>query len=115
METVLGEQDAFAEQLVGEGFDRLGVDTPFRAEAGRAVADERAGDDTGQPAGLEDLGEPGIDAAAVLAGFPAGEALSQVAEPAPGDRTPCREISRTRCSRYLRVLPLTNNESAVAS
>jgi hypothetical protein len=62
METVIGEHDAFAEQLIGEGFDRLGVGTPFRAEGGRAVADERVGDHTGLPAGLEDLGELGLDA-----------------------------------------------------
>ena len=81
---VVGEQDAFAEQLIGEGLDRFGVDGPLQGEVGRGLADEGVGDDPGQPAGLEDLGELGLDPAAVLAGFAAGQAFGQLGEPPAG-------------------------------
>ena len=84
---VVGEQDAFAEQLVGEDLDRLGVDAPMcRAKLAGVSPIERVGDDPGQPAGLEDLGELGFDAGAVLAGPAAGETLRQLGSGGGGRR-----------------------------
>ena len=58
--------------------------TAMRGQVGRVLAGEGVGDDPGQPAGLEDLGDLGLDAGAVLAGFAAGESLGQLGQTPAG-------------------------------
>ena len=56
----------------------------MQAQLGRAVADQGDGDDPGEPAGFEDLGDLGFDSVAGFAGLAAGQAAGELGELAAG-------------------------------
>src|SRR5664279_6448281 len=70
---VVGEQDPFAEHLVGEGSAVAGVDAPGEPVLGGGVAGQLDVDDAAQPRVVGDGGDLGLDGGPVAAGFAAGQ------------------------------------------
>jgi hypothetical protein len=74
---VVGEEDPLAEELFFERPPGHGVLAEAQAERGRPITAQRRADDPGDPAGLGDAGDLGLDGVAVLSGLAPLESLSQ--------------------------------------
>ena len=81
----VGEQDALAEQLFFEVGSGLGLGAARRAAARRGRSPcKGGGDDPGEPAGLEDRGDLGLDLVLGFAGLAPAQAGGQLGELAAG-------------------------------
>jgi hypothetical protein len=80
----VGEQDPLAKDLVLQRAAGGGAGAEGDRQAGRGLAGEGDGENPVQPAGAQDFGDLGLDAVAVFAGVPAGEAGLQLGQLAAG-------------------------------
>jgi hypothetical protein len=76
----VGDQDAFAEDLVFEGVTGLRVDVPGQAEGGRGITGEGVGEDLAHVLFVHDLVEGGFELGSGASGAATGEGVGDLGQ-----------------------------------